>query len=188
MQANYIKSEKGNKKLIHLGHAYMKDKKVESRIYWKCDLIKELKCKARAITCDDLIIKLSGRHNHGGDTAKIEASEVTESIREDAKNSVNSPHVIVSSASMNLNPAVAAKMPSVCNLKRTIRNIRCKEKGHPVSPSSTSELILPEEFKLTCQGSLFLLYDSGQSIERMIIFATERNLTLLSRSTRWLGD
>ena len=83
-------------------------------------MIKDLKCKPRAITCNDLIIKFSGRHDHGGECAKLEASEVTESMKEDAKNSLNSSHLIVSAAFMNLNPAVAAKLPSIFNLKRTI--------------------------------------------------------------------
>ncbi|XP_068211896.1 uncharacterized protein, partial [Palaemon carinicauda] len=151
-------------------------------------MCKKFKCSARAITIDDNIEKESGDHNHAGDGAKVEAARVQEKVREDALNSRDTPHYIVSCASMGVSGAVALKLPSISNIKRNIRNIRAKKNYVPALPDCQEDLIIPEDFTKTHKGELFLMYDSGPTNDRILIFSTQRNLDLLARSENWFAD
>ena len=89
---------------------------------------------------------------------------------------------------MGVRDAVAVKLPSVANMKRTIRNIRAKENAGPALPHSRLNLIIPEKFTKTIKGDLFLAYDSGPTDGRILIFATQSNLDILARSENWYAD
>lgn len=49
-------------------------------------------------------------------------------------------------------------------------------------------MVIPSEYKMTADGEDFLLYDSGSSDQRMLVFSTVRNIKLLENSTDWFGD
>ncbi|KAG7176650.1 hypothetical protein Hamer_G015462 [Homarus americanus] len=118
-----------------------------------------MKCSAHVITVNDSIQKRSGNHNHAGDAAEIDAAKAMEKVKEHAINSQDTPHYIVSCASMEVNGAAAVKLPSVSNMKRTIRNIRARKNTGPALPNSYLDLNIPEEFTKTIKGDLFLIYD-----------------------------
>ncbi|XP_042228774.1 uncharacterized protein LOC121870859 [Homarus americanus] len=128
MDITFVESEKGKKKLCLDGYLYIKDKTVNNKIYWKCEMCKKMKCSARVITVNESIQKRSGNHNHAGDAAEIDAAKAMEKVKEHAINSQDTPHYIVSCASMEVSGAAAVKLPSVSNMKRTIRNIRARKK------------------------------------------------------------
>ena len=50
------------------------------------------------------------------------------------------------------------------------------------------EIVFPEEYKITKEGELFLLFDSGPTEDRILIFSTARNLRLLASSENWFGN
>ncbi|XP_076045223.1 uncharacterized protein LOC143027676 isoform X3 [Oratosquilla oratoria] len=70
MDITFVESEKGKRKLCLDGYLYIKDRSVNNKIYWKCDMSRKIKCFARVITVNDTIQKQSGNHNHAGDAAK----------------------------------------------------------------------------------------------------------------------
>ena len=55
-------------------------------------------------------------------------------------------------------------------------------------PNSYLDLNIPEEFTKTIKGELFLIYDSGPTNGRILIFATQSNLDILVRSEHWYAD
>lgn len=55
--------------------------------------------------------------------------------------------------------AVVAELPSIPTLKRNIQRIRQKEKAAPPYPNNF-DFIIPEQNKKTCNGELFLHFDS----------------------------
>lgn len=187
MEAKFVHSEKSKKKLFFEGHLFYKDRENLNKVYWKCEHFKS-KCKARAITKDNVIVKHTNMHNHIADAGHVEAQKVVSDIRNAAVVSCDTPNYIVASISGRINQSVAAKLPSVPNLKRVIVNARAKQNSGPVQPVSRRDIVFPEEFTRTEKGEPFLLFDSGPEDDRMLIFATAQNLQILRSSNHWHGD
>jgi len=69
--------------------------------------------------------------------------------------------------------SVAGQLPSVASSKRSIQRVRQTKLSDPSNPVNFNYNI-PEKFKLTTDGELFLQYDSGSNdSKRILIFATE---------------
>lgn len=84
--------------------------------------------------------------------------------------------------------SVAGQLPSVASLKRTIQRVRQTELSAPSNPVDFN-FNIPEKFKLTTDGELFLQYDSGSSdSKRILIFATNKNFELMENSEHWFCD
>ncbi|KAB0801401.1 hypothetical protein PPYR_01533 [Photinus pyralis] len=188
MALEFVSSEKGKSKLFFESFLFIKDKQVDTKIYWKCEHSKKMKCKARVITVNNFVSSSNNDHNHNADAAQLEANKVMQKIKEDAENTRDTPQFIVSQASAGLGNAVAAKLPTVNNIKRTIRNVRVRENVAPAIPRHREEIIFPEEFTITTNGELFLLHDSGPVNDRILIFSTARNINLLAMSQHWYAD
>lgn len=75
---------------------------------------------------------------------------------------------------------------------------RLKRSHAPVTPTSLSSMIIPEELKLTHdfesllstqKSNLpFLLADSGQNEKRTLVFGTDTTIRLLEESVDWHAD
>lgn len=184
----YVLSEKGKPKLCYNNFLFIEDRSVDTKVYWKCDLSRKYKCRARVTTVDGQVSSSNNDHNHNADAAKLEATKVMQRIREDAENTRDSPQYILSQASTHIREAVAAKLPSVGNMKRTIRKVRERKQVAPANPSSREDLVLPNEFTKSEAGETFLLFDSGVIPNRILIFSTRSNITLLAQSQNWYAD
>ena len=73
-------------------------------------------------------------------------------------------------------------------MKRTVRRERQAIDAAPVQPDSLQELVIPPEYQTTAKGDNFLLYDSGPSAQRILIFGTLCNVEMLNASHIWLAD
>ena len=131
-------------------------------------------------------MKRTNQHLHPPDEKAISCSEVKINIKRKAKGSQDSSHYIVGECVQTVNEGIAAKLPKLDSLKRTIQRQRVLTA--PVQPTTLEQLIIPEEFMRTSKDELFLLYDSGPEIQRIIIFATQKNLDMLQFSRVWLAD
>lgn len=79
-------------------------------------------------------------------------------------------------------------MPSTSSIKRTIQRTRQREGRAPPTPTNLRDLVIPDEFTKLLSGERFLLFDSGPSDDRILIFSTQRNLQLLVRCQHWYAD
>lgn len=188
MALEFITSEKGKRKLCVNGYLYYQDKKANTKIYWKCDKYYKLKCGARITTQEEIILLNSGTHNHIANAAEIEGMKMMNNIRDHAKRTQDAPHFIVSTASVGVSQAAAAILPKVSSIKRTIRNVRTKHEAAPALPVHRSDIVIPENYKNTKNGEEFLLFDSGPTEDRLLIFSTRRNLRLLAQAEHWYAD
>ena len=113
-----------------------------------------------------------GRSNHNNNTssAEIEALEVRSTIRKRAIESRDAPALIIAEATAKLNPAAIAQLPPLDSMKRTIRGERKIELGAPANPNNTLELEIPDSYKVTKRGKLFLLFDSRPSKKQILMF------------------
>ena len=55
-------------------YTYLHHKKAGKRLFWKCRKYKKM-CKARASTCENYIMMLSGVHNHDPEVPEIVKKE-----------------------------------------------------------------------------------------------------------------
>jgi hypothetical protein len=138
MALAFLSTEKGRKKLCLEGHLYHMDKQVQNKTYWKCEKCSRTKCPARVITEGDGLVAKKKEHNHTADAARVEAETLMTSIRKNAAETRDTATYIVSSASVGASQGAVAKLPSVDNIKRTIRKIRVKESGGPAVPQFRS--------------------------------------------------
>jgi len=64
-EGRFLRSKFGNALLIDSrDFQYQVNRKMESRIYWKCTKVKKFRCKAKAVTEGFFIISKNGAHNH----------------------------------------------------------------------------------------------------------------------------
>ena len=70
------------------------------------------------------------------------------------------------------------------SLSRKVQRQRKKLSAPPPAPSTAKETVFPPQFQLDTNGNRFLLSDSNiRSGKRVVVFATEKNLTQLSNSS-----
>ena len=73
---------------------------------------------------------------------------------------------------------------NVASLSRKVRAIKQKNRTEPAIPIDNS-FILPEEYKRTSTGDLFLIDDNQNADDRILIFAADWALDLLETSNHW---
>ncbi|KAM7315741.1 uncharacterized protein ISCGN_005524 [Ixodes scapularis] len=99
------------------------------------------------------------------------------------------PHQILLDAASSVTDDTASQIPAASTLRRTIRKQRQRANFVYSVPSCRADIRMPAEFKVTAKGDSFFLHDSGDGdSERLLIFATERNLSYLARATTWFAD
>jgi hypothetical protein len=91
--------------------------------------------------------------------------------------------------------SVSGQLPSVAYLKRTARRVRKLDDPTPREAMTLEELEFPEQFRnLTDEANspVFLQrdisFESEEGAERLLIFATDTNLSLLSRCSQFYSD
>ena len=110
-------------------------------------------------------------------------------IKRKAVDSQDTSHQIVGESLQTVSEGVAAKLPKLDSLKRSIQRQRVRQLAAPVQPATLEHLCLPEEYQKTAKNEQFLLHDSGpDSQQRILIFGTQRNLEMLELSRVWLAD
>uniref|UniRef100_A0A0L8G2X7 FLYWCH-type domain-containing protein n=1 Tax=Octopus bimaculoides TaxID=37653 RepID=A0A0L8G2X7_OCTBM len=179
--AGYIDSEKGKPVLKIEGFVFVKDKQIGTKIYWKCNKFASY-CKYHAITNYSEVVKVSHEHNHSGDSVNIEVRTYINRVKQEAKETCDSPHYIVSTAGLQLSGNLVQSLPAISTIKRTIHSVRQKERSGLANPIHRREIIFTDEQTKTNKGEQFLLYDSGPGHDRMLIFTTQNNLSILASS------
>lgn len=187
MTLEFVSSEKGKQKLVYSGHLYVNDRRCGEKLYWKCDQNQKFKCRARVHTMKNEVIKQIGEHNHAGNSARVEVTKVVNVMKEKAKTNQDI-RKIVTDAFVGLSQVAADQMPSLESLKKNIRNARREARRPLPKPNSLTGLIIPKGLQITHKGDPFLMSDTGDDSDRMLIFGTEQNLKLLSKSTCWFAD
>ena len=188
MPLQYVVSTRNKKKLIDNSHLFVKEKQSGEKTIWKCDQFYTRKCHARVHTNDESIIKRLGEHNHAGDIARVEAAKVINETKEKAITTQETTHCIATQAYVGVSQAVAGQLPTPQYLKRNIQNARKVTAQVPANPVSLLELSIPSKYRITHSNEPFLLFDSDDGSDRIIIFSTRRNLQLLSSTSNWYAD
>jgi hypothetical protein len=73
-------------------------------------------------------------------------------------------------------------------LFQTVRRTINKYNDYSTNPTNITDLILPDQYKVTKTGIPFLLHDINKEEKRSLIFTTKNNLDFLSESDVWMAD
>ncbi len=82
-------------------------------------------------------------------------------MRQISRDTREEPRVVIATATNNLPEAVAHKLPSLPNLKRTVERIRLQNNGPARQPMTLAELEIPADLSQFEDGEPFLFHDSG---------------------------
>ncbi|KAM7289578.1 hypothetical protein ISCGN_029707 [Ixodes scapularis] len=86
---------RGKPKLCFDGYAYVVDKKVDCRVYWKCEQYGE--CRGRVVTVRDAfngeheVVSLKPHESHRSDSTRVDVLEAVTSIKEKALRTTSAP-------------------------------------------------------------------------------------------------
>ena len=122
------------------------------------------------------------------DIHKVSCLEVKAGIKRKAVKTQDSSHHISAEGVLSNSDITAVKQPKMNSLKRTIQRKRSITNSIKVQPESLEELQIPIEFQRTAKNDVFLHYDSGPQLRRILIFGTRRNLEMLRLARIWLAD
>ena len=147
------------------------------------------------------------KHNNALDEASNQVREFNKRIKT-AATTIATPHQIIADAFVGLSQMVAAKVSSPKQIKGNILNARKTVSSTPSTPRDLNELNIPERYRMSLDMSWmsrmsrisrmsqtvstppqqFLLFDSGPSAHRTMIFSTTNNLNLMADSEHWFDN
>jgi len=186
--AEFVKSHKGNCELVLNGHIYEQDSiGSNGTVYWRCVEVKS-GCKGRAIQDNDGIREGRKKHDHPVRPTKVGVKRILHEIKKRAATQVEIPEAIVAACIKETSTAVQGQLPSISAMKKQAQRKRRAVSGQPAAPTSTTDFRLLEPYTLTYNGERFLLEDATTNNDRILIFATQKNLDILAESDHWMAD
>ena len=130
----------------------------------------------------------TGELLHCPDILAVNCLEVKDRMKRKVRQTHNTTHHILGDELEIISGPTAAKPPKLDSIKRTIRRERQVRDIAPVQPETLHDLAIPPEFMITAKEENFLLYDSGPDLTRILIFGTQKNCNMLTKSNIWLAD
>ena len=190
---------------------YLRSKTNKDRVYWDCRLLRNKQCTVRAVTSvprsvnDDGVVLIKGPdkspHTHPPSREETKAEELTQTLKRKAEeHPEQAPSQIMRTELAGVSDGVLSQLPEREALSKTMRRVR--RRNLPPNPRTLDELReLPAAYQRTLQGERFLLFDSRaddggeedddetvDARDRVIIFATRKNIEILCTSRTWFLD
>lgn len=187
-----IFSSRGRPKLASDGYLYIfdRDAKDKKTKYWRCE--QKNHCRARVHTLDDSVIRQVGLHSHDASAAAVEAQRALSSLKRRSILTADDVSQIINESIDGLSEAAQNMIPSPQTLRKIVLKKRKQTKKVPPLPFSLESLTIPEEYRLYQIGDNwkedFLLYDSGPTNERILLFGRRQSLMILYDSQVWFAD
>lgn len=189
MSFTISKTEKNKPLLLSNGFCYIIDRSTDKKTYWKCELSRTDKCKGRLHT--DLqfttILSDASEHNHPGSAVKVEVRLFNEKIRERAVETTESTQEVIDHCLTDASDPMVARLPNFKHVKRTIQRRR-EINDLPKIPHDKNFTGIPTSLTVTSRGEKFLQFDSGPGDQRILIFASEKQLDIFADSDHILID
>lgn len=170
---SFFKGPRGGRNCSYNGHVYSHDRyKVNSDThYWQCCRRKEFnpQCRSRLYTKGNVVLRFTP-HVHDISYDYVIKSQTLSKIKFSGP-PVQTPSSVVSCELLTVPDPIKANLPTLPNLKRTVRRQRAK--SYPSAPSSDS-FHIPYDFSVDGQNRRFLLSDiHTPSQKRLLIYSTD---------------
>ena len=199
----FVPNSRSNKCLVFNGYIFLRSKKnLNGSINWRCQNYHKTDSEQRChITCTTLNGQFlrqppslhddyKGRRIHDPpgkekklamqfvDAVKSEVQKSTQPLKKLWDQTLNS---YISKRDVDLTN-FSKSCPPYENIRRQLAKIRRKEAAHYLNGKETIDL--NEQCLITNNGSRFLLFDTKEN-DRMMAFASDRQLDILSKSSKW---
>lgn len=185
-----MKTSKGRPMLARNGFTYTFHKDGLHKYLWRCTNWQK-KCFARMHTTDSYVdpqlIRETGTHTHEPNPMKCEIRKVMNVIKDSAISTTVSPNQLIATHTTALSSASKGMVPLKQNIARTIRNVRSVAAGSLRVPHRREDIDLPQSFTIL-HNENFLLFDSGPTADRIMVFSTHENLRFLGTCEIWMVD
>jgi hypothetical protein len=153
------------------------------RKYWRCNT-----CKSTCITEGNGFVKEPAEH---ADCIADATDQKLETMKADMRHRASHEPTAIKRIYNEFAPEVlqneelAAKFPRYDSIQSSL--YRARKKTQPNLPHNLEDLVIPEQHRMTKDNQRFLLVDTGPGPDRIVLFATEDSLRLLSRAIKlWL--
>ena len=124
-------------------------------------------------------------HTHAGDATEVAVLKARLQMKEGANQ--GNPAYVYANAVALLDVNARARLPNEDACKRSIRNVRNRQL--PPDPVTLNALLIVNEWTQTTSNNRFLLYDNHDcQNNRIISFATDEHIQLLSTAEKWFMD
>ena len=179
----YIKSSHGNDKVAYLGYVYTRQKSLSDNVVvYEWDQGRRKYCKARIKVQHDNVIAVVNEHEHLPNNGKIQALKIRSGIKDSAITTIETTQQVLGTALVGVTEEAAAQLPSASTLGRSVRKWRQHHGDIPPIPADMASLVIPPEYMQIYDGRPFLKFDSADPNCRVLIYATDMNLTFLKNS------
>ena len=196
----FVSSSRGKQKLVHLGFIYRHQRTRGTNHYFRCE---REACNGTAIlrnvptyNSDGGVVDVGRPHHHAQEEGREPVLRMLERVREDAKRTNVPPSGIMQQNRQDVPVEAAANMPSEDAVRQVVGRVR--RRNVPPEPITRGGLEIPPHMRRTRNGEEFLLFDTfeeeddelgaDEGEDRIIAFATRRNLEQLAECNMWYMD
>ena len=187
--ATFGKTSKGKECMHYQGYRYTKNKSINNTDYWTCA---NRNCTSKTITVNGILVKNPNDHleNCNPSVSSVICDRLKDNLRQRASSERTSLKRIYEEVTREivgheLEDEIVACFPSFESSKTSM--YKSRRKGQPLLPHNLQDLVVPDSYRITREGELFLLHDDGVGENRLLIFASHNNLRVLCRSTQiWM--
>lgn len=184
-------SKRGKQTLIYDHFEYWKYKDNSSgQTLWRCCKREIFKCKATLKTSGDTMINMSTpEHTHMGNASNALARRAIGEMKKHMTETLATPSASQGAVVVNAEGHVQMALPKRASLSRVLRRHRFIQSqtanggtaALPPLPTNT-DFVIPERFRQ------FLLHESGQGQDRLLLFGDPDLLRAMGRADLWIAD
>ncbi|CAM4799007.1 unnamed protein product [Rotaria magnacalcarata] len=160
-----------------------------TKTYWRCVNYLRDRCHSRLhtyiITND--AIKPPSEHTCKTDSSSLEIRKFNEELVHQARNSQEIPDIIVNNCYKALSDQGIARLPIRDNIKRRIRMVH-KNKNIANAPYDPNFTTIPTSLTKTVRDDMFLRCDTEPGDDRILLFASTKQLDILQSTDDFLVD
>ncbi|KAF0986885.1 hypothetical protein HZS_7601 [Henneguya salminicola] len=129
----------------------------------------------------NLILNNATVHIHALNPEYLSKTRIVSDFRIRARTPTEPTRKLLAACLSRTIPSVSPSIPSYKYLQRNVQMIRQRINLLLTTPSDATYLIIPEQYKISFRNENFLCYDGLEKDgERLILFATPRQLNILS--------
>jgi hypothetical protein len=196
----FISSNRGAKHLVIEDHVFKVNRKEIGLVYWRCTHSRNSRCKSVCQTSgtdeSSTIIKGPTQHNHESqgefaiEMKRMKGRIIKRSLTDTAtllKIYLAELNKSIESTQARINSSNQQYVPKLKNFEAAIYKRR--NLINHKNPKTIDEIDLARsEFNLTANGLRHLLFDKKENKQRMICYASDQQLQILSECDRWHCD